>query len=64
MTTSDVAVLAFGGRRVPGALTSLRAVEVDGSAAGKSALDEAIRGLRRVIVLGGDADLAAVLTPR
>lgn len=62
MPTSDVTVLAFGGRRLPGALASLPTVAVDEP----SRIDQVIGDCRRVIVLGGDAnpkaDLAAVLT--
>lgn len=54
----DIAVLAFAGRRQPRALASPHAVRVDDPAG----IDEAIRGARRLIVLGGDAELAAVLT--
>jgi hypothetical protein len=51
MTTADVAVLLFGGRRMPRALRGLAAVSIDD-----------ITGYRRVIVVGSDADLACVLT--
>lgn len=61
MTNSDVTVLAFGGRRLPRALSSLRGVAVD-DAAGTAAIDEAVHSARRVIIVGRDADLAAVLT--
>jgi hypothetical protein len=51
MTTADVAVLMFGGRRMPRALRGLTVASVD-----------EITGYRRVIVVGSDADLASVLT--
>jgi hypothetical protein len=51
MTTADVAVLMFGGRRMPRALRGLMVASVD-----------EITGYRRVIVVGSDADLASVLT--
>ncbi len=54
----DVAVLAFAGRRPPRAPASPHTLRLDDPAG----IDEAIRGARRVIVLGGDAELAAVLT--
>ena len=54
----DVAVLVFAGRRQPRALASPHSVRLDDPAG----IDEAIRGARRLIVLGGDAELAAVLT--
>lgn len=56
--TANIVVLAFGGRRPPRALASLRCLEVDEPAA----VDAAVRDAERVIVLGGDAELAAVLT--
>ena len=51
MTTADVVVLLFGGHRVPRALRDLPTVDID---------DVSNHG--RVIVVGSDADLAAVLT--
>ena len=51
MTTADVVVLLFGGHRVPRALRDLPAVDID---------DVSNHG--RAIVVGSDADLAAVLT--
>lgn len=51
MTTADVVVLLFGGRRVPRALRGLATVNIDD-----------ITDHRRVVVAGSDADLAAVLT--
>lgn len=59
--SADFAVLSFGARRAPRSLAPLRLVQVDHSAAGE-AIDETVRDARRVVVLGGDADLAAVLT--
>jgi len=56
--TGDIAVLAFGGRRPARALDSLPCVQVTDPAA----IDAAVHGLSRVIVLGGDAELATVLT--
>jgi hypothetical protein len=58
LTTSEITVLAFGDRRVPRPLAKLPARRVDGAAC----IDEAVAAVRRVVVLGGDADLAAVLT--
>lgn len=58
MIPGDITVLAFGGRRLPRALASLPFREVDDGAG----IDAAVRGARRVVVLGGDAELAAVLT--
>jgi hypothetical protein len=51
LTTTDVVVLLFGRRRVPRPLRDLRVVSLD---------DIADHG--RVVVVGSDADLAAVLT--
>ena len=50
-TTADVVVLLFGGRRVPRALRDLATVTIDD-----------VTAHRRVVVVGSDADLAAVLT--
>jgi hypothetical protein len=51
LSTRDVVVLVFGGRRLPRALRDLPVVGVD-----------EITGCHRVIVVGSDADVAAVLT--
>lgn len=65
MIPGDITVLAFGDRRPPRSLAQLPVLRVDGEA-GRQAIDEAIdqavRDARRVVVLGGDAELAAVLT--
>jgi hypothetical protein len=50
-TTADVVVLLFGGRRLPRALRDLPVVSLDD-----------VTAYRRVVVVGSDADLAAVLT--
>jgi hypothetical protein len=52
---TDIAVLTFGGRRVPRALQGLAVVE-------PGDIDAALASVRRVVVVGADADLAAVLT--
>ncbi len=52
---TDIAVLIFGGRRVPRALRGLAVVE-------PGDIDAALASARRVVVVGADADLAAVLT--
>ena len=51
MTTADVVVSLFGGRRLPRSLRGLPTVSLDD-----------IDACKRVIVVGCDADLAAVLT--
>jgi hypothetical protein len=51
LTTADVVVLRFGGRRVPRALRDLPVVGLDDATVS-----------RRVLVVGSDADVAAVLT--
>ncbi len=51
MTTTDVVVLLFGGRRLPRALRDLPVIGLDD-----------VGDCRRVVVVGSDADLAAVLT--
>ncbi|MFS0898623.1 peptidase M50 [Mycolicibacterium litorale] len=55
---ADVVVLRFGDRRVPRALTGPDTVDVAGSAD----VDAASSGARRLVVVGGDADVATVLT--
>lgn len=56
--TPSAAVLLFGGRRAPGALTDLPAHHVDADAQ----IDGAMGPYRRLVVVGADADLARVLT--
>ena len=51
MTAADVAVLLFGGRRMPRSLRGLAMISED-----------AVTESRRVIVVGSQADLAAVLS--
>ncbi len=51
MTTADVVVSLFGGRRLPRSLRGLPTVSLDD-----------IDACKRVIVVGSDGDLAAVLT--
>jgi hypothetical protein len=51
LTTTDVVVLLFGGRRMPRALRDLPVVGLDD-----------VADSRRAVVVGSDADLAAVLT--
>jgi hypothetical protein len=51
LTTADVVVVLCGGRRLPRALRGLRVVGLDD-----------VTDCRRVVVVGSDADLAAVLT--
>ena len=62
MTMADprvgVVVLRFGDRRLPRALAGLPVVEVSDPAD----IDEVVAAASRVIVVGSDADLAAVLT--
>jgi hypothetical protein len=58
LTTADIIVLLFDGRRVPRPLADLPTVHVGGT----SDIDAAIPTSRRLVVVGGDADLAAVLT--
>ncbi len=58
MPNTDITVLRFDDRRVPRALTSLPAVAIKGA----PDIDQAVSGASRVVVLGTDADLAAVLT--
>jgi len=53
---TGITVLRFGDRRLPHALASLATAD------GAAGIDAAIQDARRVIVVGSDADLAAVLT--
>ena len=57
MITADVVVLLFGGRRPPRPLAGLAAQTVGGP----DDIDDAIGRCGRLIVVGSDADLAAVL---
>ncbi|OBA89494.1 peptidase M50 [Mycobacteriaceae bacterium 1482268.1] len=58
MITANVVVLLFGGRRLPRPLAGLATQE----AAGQDDIDAAAERCGRLIVVGSDADLAAVLT--
>jgi hypothetical protein len=62
LTTAEnipgVAVLVFGDRRAPRPLAGLPVHRAEGPAE----IDAAIRRCRRLVVVGADADLAAVLT--
>ncbi len=58
MSTTDVAVLLFGGRRPPRPLAGLDSRHADGA----DDIDAAVGGCGRLIVVGSDADLASVLT--
>lgn len=62
MSGTEIAVLRFGARRVPGGLASLPTWQADETTDAKAAVDAAVRDARRVVVVGADADLAAVLT--
>ncbi|CAN5254150.1 hypothetical protein BH09ACT8_BH09ACT8_47840 [soil metagenome] len=55
---ADVAVLRFGDRRLPRALAGLPVIEVTGA----DDIDAVVAAASRVIVVGADPDLAAVLT--
>ena len=55
---SPTTVLLFGDSPQPRALTALPALRADDTAG----IDEAARGARRLVVVGSDADLAAVLS--
>lgn len=59
--TSSVAVVRFGGRRLPGSLRGLPIYPAE-SAADTAAIDAAVGPYRRLAVVGADADLAAVLS--
>ena len=56
------AVLRFAGRPVPRPLRELPCVEIPADGAAADAIDEAVADATRVVVLGCDADLAAVLS--
>jgi hypothetical protein len=58
LINTDIAVLRFGGRRVPRGLASLPCHDADAAAD----IDAAVEGARRIVVVGDEADLAAVLT--
>ncbi|HUO39629.1 MAG TPA: peptidase M50 [Mycobacterium sp.] len=58
MTSTDVVVLVFGGRTLPRPLRGIPVQRVGGS----RDIDELASQYRRLVVVGSDADLAAVLT--
>jgi hypothetical protein len=58
LITTDIVVLRFGARRVPRPLAGLAVQPADG----QDDIDAAVGRSRRLIVVGSDADLAAVLT--
>jgi hypothetical protein len=58
LIATDVVVLLFGGRRLPGPLAGLDTRQADGP----DDIDAAAQRCMRLIVVGSDADLAAVLT--
>jgi hypothetical protein len=58
VTAADVVVLQFGGRRPPRPLADLPTISITEPAD----VDTAVAAVRRVVVLGTDADLATVLT--
>ncbi len=55
---TEMSVLRFGDRPVPRSLRPLPTIRADEP----GAIDAAVAGVRRIAVLGDDADLAAVLT--
>ncbi|WP_408066267.1 peptidase M50 [[Mycobacterium] nativiensis] len=57
----ETAVLVFAGRPVPRPLRGLAALPIDDKAV-DATVDAAIERYRRLVVVGGDADLARVLT--
>jgi hypothetical protein len=59
--TASVAVLCFAARRVPGPLGGLPTHHAE-SAADVTAIDATVGPYRRLVVLGADAELAAVLS--
>ncbi len=61
LKTPDAAVLSFGGLRVPGPLSGLP-IRPAASPADVDAIDAAIGPYRRLVVVGADADLGAVLS--
>jgi len=58
LTNTTIAVLRFGGRRLPRALAALPCHDGDDGAG----IDAAVLGATRVVVVGSKADLATVLT--
>jgi hypothetical protein len=53
-----MAVVRFGGQRLPRALAYVPVIEADGT----DPIEALLTGVRRIAVLGSDADVAAVLT--
>ncbi|MGH3726529.1 MAG: peptidase M50 [Mycobacterium sp.] len=60
--TTPVRVLLFGARRPPRAVRGLPTDRLDGSDAVRALVDGLPEGTKRLIVVGGDHDLGAVLT--
>ena len=58
MTNTEIVVLRFGGRRLARQLAPLPCRDVTVA----TDVDAAVEGVRRLVVVGDDADLAAVLT--
>jgi len=61
-TNPETAVLVFAGRALPRPLRGLATVPIDDAAAGAETIDWAIGRHSRLVVVGGDPDLARVLT--
>ena len=59
LTNTEIAVLRFGGRRLP---RRAGLIAVPATSPTPTDIDAAVEGVRRVVVVGADADLAAVLT--
>ena len=60
--TPSVAVLVFGQQPAPRPLNGLPAHRLDGEVADPASIDTALGPYRRLVVVGGDAALAMVLT--
>ena len=58
MTNTEIAVLRFGGRRLARGLALLQCRDITAA----TDVDAVVQGVRRVVVVGDDADLATVLT--
>jgi hypothetical protein len=59
---SQITVLLFGGRSLPRSMGSLRCREIENTPGKSAAIDDVVSGARRVVVVGTDADLSAVLS--
>lgn len=62
MTKTELTVLRFGDRPVPRPLSAFPRVDMGDAMASAAEVGDVVSGVRRVAVIGGEPDLAALLT--